>query len=155
MTPEEDLKILAQEAQKIKDGLIVETGTHHGNSAKVLAKNSINSTVITIDVQDIHRDLPFNVLFLWGDSKDVVKKWNRPIDLLFIDGGHDYLTVQSDFFGFGKWVKPKGTILLHDYKSGRNADVTRFVHNHLNNKKYKAIGKLGEMLYKFKKCVQE
>lgn len=149
MTPEEDLQILAEEAKKIEDGVILETGTCNGESARVLEKNSWNTIVYTIDIRNVNKDLPLKIIFLEGDSKDKVKKWFRPIDLLFIDGGHDMETIRSDFFGFGEWVKKGGSILLHDYNNGRNAHVNTFVNSHLNHPEYKAIGKRGKMIYKY------
>lgn len=36
------------------------------------------------------------------------------LDFLFIDGGHDYKTVKSDYDNYSKFVKPGGIIVLHD-----------------------------------------
>ena len=41
-------------------------------------------------------------------------KLNGPYDLIFIDGGHDYETVKSDFVNFSKLVSKNGVIVFHD-----------------------------------------
>ena len=35
-------------------------------------------------------------------------KWEKPIQVLFIDGLHDYTNVARDFFQFEQWVVPGG-----------------------------------------------
>jgi Methyltransferase domain len=49
-----------------------------------------------------------------GTSREVSKRWNEPIHLLFIDGSHRYDDVMEDFRGFFPHVVPGGTVALHD-----------------------------------------
>jgi predicted O-methyltransferase YrrM len=49
-----------------------------------------------------------------GFSHDVVKNWQLPIDLLFVDGNHDYLAVKDDLLSWLPHVKPGGFVALHD-----------------------------------------
>lgn len=49
-------------------------------------------------------------------SLEAAKKWDRPIDILFIDGSHEYEDVKADFFAFYPFVKPGGIIALHDIR---------------------------------------
>lgn len=49
-------------------------------------------------------------------SLEVVKEWHRPIDILFIDGSHEYEDVKADFYAFYPFVKPGGIIAFHDIK---------------------------------------
>ena len=60
-----------------------------------------------------------------GDSRLISKKWNMPIDILFIDGSHEYEDVKADFYSFYPFVKKGGWIALHDIK-GMWPGVTRF-----------------------------
>lgn len=46
-------------------------------------------------------------------STDVA--WHQPIDLLFIDGLHDYENVSADFRHFGRWIRRGGFAAFHDY----------------------------------------
>ena len=40
--------------------------------------------------------------------------WTREIDLLFVDGLHDYAHVSADFSHFAPFVKPRGAVAFHD-----------------------------------------
>ena len=40
--------------------------------------------------------------------------WNEEIDLLFVDGLHDYAHVSQDFWHFAPWVKAGGSVAFHD-----------------------------------------
>ena len=48
-------------------------------------------------------------------------------DFIFIDGGHDYDTVQIDTANALLMARPDAVILWHDYRSKIHGDVTRFV----------------------------
>jgi predicted O-methyltransferase YrrM len=54
------------------------------------------------------------VEILQGYSHDVVKNFERPIDLLFIDGNHDYQAVLADFRDWTPMVVSGGLICMHD-----------------------------------------
>jgi len=54
------------------------------------------------------------VTALRGISSEVGKTWRRPIDLLFIDGGHEYEDVLTDFETFYPYVVPGGLVAFHD-----------------------------------------
>lgn len=49
-----------------------------------------------------------------GLSHDVAKTWDRPIDLIFIDGSHQYEDVLADFENYFPFVKPGGVVAFHD-----------------------------------------
>jgi len=49
-----------------------------------------------------------------GWSAEVAKDWDQPIDLLFIDGSHEYKDVLEDFKQFFPQVKPGGIVAFHD-----------------------------------------
>lgn len=52
-----------------------------------------------------------------GYSHEVIKKFNEPIDILFIDGNHDYDSVLRDYKNWLKLVKKGGFIAFHDVGS--------------------------------------
>jgi len=52
--------------------------------------------------------------FIHGDSKEIIKTWEKEIDILLIDGDHSYEGVQADFRFWEPYVKEGGIILLHD-----------------------------------------
>lgn len=59
-----------------------------------------------------------DLIFIANDSTSDFTKRNleslAPFDFIFIDGGHDYLTVKSDFNLAIKVVSKRGIIALHD-----------------------------------------
>ena len=62
-----------------------------------------------------------------GESVASAKKRSKPIHLLFIDAGHDYKNVLSDFKAWEKFVPIGGWIAFHDYNT-RFKGVDRVIH---------------------------
>lgn len=107
-------------------GTIVEIGRKHGGSLVLLCICSPSSKIYSIDISPQHDK---NVLKLCnkfrvsrnqyeliiGDSIEVSRKWNKQIDLLFVDGDHSTEAVYKDMVSWVPYVKPNGSILVHDY----------------------------------------
>lgn len=55
-----------------------------------------------------------NVIFVKGFFGLIARKWNKPIDILHIDGYHTYQAVKNDYDTWSKFVKDDGVILFHD-----------------------------------------
>jgi predicted O-methyltransferase YrrM len=55
-----------------------------------------------------------NLHLLQGDFSSFAKVWEKPIDILHIDGTHDYDSVKKDFEEWSPLVKYRGVILMHD-----------------------------------------
>ncbi len=47
-------------------------------------------------------------------SEEAARGWNRPIDLLFIDGDHSYEGVKRDWEMFSPFLSPFGVAMFHD-----------------------------------------
>lgn len=62
----------------------------------------------------IDRGLNEYVTPLRGVSSEVGKRWDKPIHLLYIDGGHEYEDVLSDFQTFYPFVVLGGIVAFHD-----------------------------------------
>ena len=60
-------------------------------------------------------DLFVNMFPIKGFSQDIVKFWNLPIDLLYIDGCHLYESVKGDIIDWMPKVKKGGIIAGDDY----------------------------------------
>lgn len=58
-------------------------------------------------------------------SLKVAATWDKPIDVLFIDGSHEYEDVKADFDAFYPHVKKGGIIAFHDIK-GKWDGVIRY-----------------------------
>ena len=55
-----------------------------------------------------------NLILLKSDFNKIVQSWSSPIDILHIDGWHEYENVKNDFEKWNKFVKDDGIILFHD-----------------------------------------
>ena len=55
-----------------------------------------------------------NITFIKGYFNEVAETWNKPIDILHIDGFHTYEAVKNDYETWSKFVKDDGIILFHD-----------------------------------------
>lgn len=55
-----------------------------------------------------------NIELIAGNFNVVASTWNKPIDILHIDGYHTYEAVKNDYETWSKFVKDDGIILFHD-----------------------------------------
>lgn len=67
----------------------------------------------------------FHVTPIKQHSLKVAATWDKPIDVLFIDGSHEYEDVKADFEAFYPHVKKGGIIAFHDIK-GKWDGVIRY-----------------------------
>ena len=54
------------------------------------------------------------IKIIQGYSFEIIKKFNKQIDLLFIDGNHDYKSVLNDYLQWSPLIKKGGYIVFHD-----------------------------------------
>lgn len=52
--------------------------------------------------------------YVMGDSSDIGKTWNKPVDLLIVDGDHTFEGVNKDIEAWFPHVVPGGYIFFHD-----------------------------------------
>ena len=115
---------------------IVEIGTYRGKTARVMAE--AGNEVICIDPfeggysedrasqelseqNDVKKTFlentkGLNVALIEEFSHDAIKTFNEEIDILIIDGCHEYDSVVKDMEWI-KFVKKGGTFIFHDYGS--------------------------------------
>jgi glycosyltransferase involved in cell wall biosynthesis len=55
-----------------------------------------------------------NTTFIKGYFDEVAKTWDKPIDILHIDGDHAYESVKNDYETWSPFLKENGVILFHD-----------------------------------------
>lgn len=58
---------------------------------------------------------PHQGLFEKIEADSTTLPWDRPIDLLFIDGDHSDAGVTKDLVKYTPFLRPGGHVLLHDY----------------------------------------
>lgn len=117
---------------------ILEIGTCHGASAISLGIGSKiyggnNPKLITVDIVQPDNEargyfelfkefLPSNRHIIQSDSKSLF--FNMPIDLLYIDGSHEYEDVYEDCKKYIPLVVKDGIVIFHDTGS---SDVSRAI----------------------------
>ena len=149
---QEECDILYNAALNISNNLsIVEIGSYQGQSTAALglgSKYGNQSLVYAIDLWGLHLEdrhepqyeddkffdifkrnmeqlkLTDIVIPIQGPSIEIVKTWNKPIGLLFIDGSHRYKDVKEDFDNWYPYVITEGIILFHDFNK---EDIKNFV----------------------------
>lgn len=116
-------------------GNIVEIGSYRGKSTCHLAEGSKaghGAKIYAVDLWDLGTYDPrynsqetyrkFNqnikpygdlVTPIRGNSLDVAKTWTKDIELLFIDGRHDYDSVKADYQAWSKFATKY--VVFHDY----------------------------------------
>lgn len=145
-----EVPFLARSAQKTK-GVIVEIGCAFGASSAIFLTHANPTTILhSIDPFVVDSMAPFqatkekcarNVKYVlkavgrpenvqqWNLHADysynLTERWHTPIDLLFIDGDHNYEAVRKDFIDWLPYVKTGGIILFHDSRKepGSPADT--------------------------------
>lgn len=122
-----------------KDSVILEVGAFKGRSTVALALGvGSRGKVISIDPfcgkgtdfrhkenfkPEWDRNIKRTRVGGWstalvGKSELFWDAWNIPIDLLWIDGSHEFRDVLGDFDYFYEWVEPRGWVAFHDITIG-------------------------------------
>lgn len=137
-------------------GVIVEIGSWKGKSTIWLAKGSLAGKKVKIYAIDPHTGskehrIKINKLNTFTEFKQNIKKanvekivnpivktsekalenFNKPIELLFIDGDHSYKMVKKDFKMWSPKLIDKGIIAFHDTTNwpGPKKVVSEFIFN--------------------------
>lgn len=111
-----------------EDIIIREIGVKYGESTNAFLKGlrdrpltdkeSGTGKLYSIDIKSKYERSVTDVelkkywVFTEGDSTKV--KWDKPIDILFIDGNHTYEGCKADYVKYEPFVKQGGLILMHD-----------------------------------------
>jgi hypothetical protein len=122
----EEQEILVNLATKVpENGTIVEIGTAMGGTAMIFHQAAQNKGVkiYTVDALDCSRARDnlknTDVALVNLPSNEFAKIWendiHKPIDLLYIDGDHNFSSVIDDFNTWFPLVAFKGIVTFHDY----------------------------------------
>lgn len=124
--------------------VIVELGGEYGRSASefawALKQHNYNGHIWTVDTFIENHEIVGNLLEAFtfnlkeaglidyvtpikGTTSLQAAHWDKPIDLLYIDAGHSYLSVKSDIAAWIGYLKAGGTVVFHDYAKSPQAHV--------------------------------
>jgi hypothetical protein len=163
---EEQARLLWDRAVALPAGAtIVEIGSHQGRSTVVLARAArlVGARVVAVD--------PFVTGRLFGGAatrdkfeanlaragvRDLVELraeystrlrpgWDGPVDLLYIDGKHDYWTLSDDLRWAGH-LPPGGDVLVHDAFSSIGVTSGFLVHV-LPSRRLAYLGRAGSLAH--------
>jgi len=132
----EEAQLLYRLAQRsLAAGVIVEIGSFRGGSAIILAKGVAEGNgnkVYAIDPLPLlekkllikenlkKAGVADRVELIFQKSETVVRNWNKPISLLWIDGSKDYDNPKLDFLAWEKFLIKGGVIAFHDSRQSIN-----------------------------------
>lgn len=110
-----------------KDSLLVELGTWKGRSTLFFRLANPNIDIVTIDecvkfwtspapaAEIDPKVLSYpRITYIKSNTSDVAKKFNDPIDFVFVDTIHTYDGVNNDIKDWSDKVKVGGYMLFHD-----------------------------------------
>ncbi|MEM7394052.1 MAG: class I SAM-dependent methyltransferase [Verrucomicrobiota bacterium] len=130
-------------------GEVVEIGTNVGKTTIAMSfaqKEKQGNPIYTVDIYQ-HRDIEGNleragvsdyVHRIISSSSSAGWTWDKPVELLWIDGDHCHIGAAVDIKAWMKHVVPGGRIALHDYPGHRQSlQVWRAVRAHLFGDPYR------------------
>ena len=87
-------------------------------------------------VNDLLKVYKNNIKLIKGNSNTALKDINlKNIDLIFIDGGHDYSTIKNDLNLSKRIISQNGTILCDDYNLTYAAGVKKAIDEFIKENK--------------------
>lgn len=113
---------------------VLEVGMHRGGSARVWRDALQPELLIGINERDEIEGERHGICTVFGRSQDPIIQQQvldllagAPLDFLFVDGGHYYDEVRSDFELYSPLVRAGGVATFHDVRlTGPTAEVHRY-----------------------------
>jgi len=160
-----DMAIMKEEITKLQPGQIyVEIGVDEGRSMATAHHYAQPGVfVVGVDLHDVPPVPPHTIgrgpfaeqegvigfekygFFVHGDADIFAKLWTKPIDLIFIDGGHDYEEVKKNCLRWEPFMAKGSTMLFHDIDY-QAPGPREFLDDHFGKGKWEALhGKIGRV----------
>jgi predicted O-methyltransferase YrrM len=83
---------------------------------------------------------------IFKKSEDAVSGWQKPIDLLFIDGAHDYQNVKKDFL-WEEHLSDGGYLILHDGLNPYDGPAGLYIERVLKSGDFNNFGVVDSILF--------
>ena len=119
---------------RLKPKLLVDLGTYEGVSALSFASGCNETEIITIDKYE--RQLAHDTVNMVNNIEYRISTFNeqvdtfedKSIDILHIDGSHDFKSIVNDCMLWTPKLKEDGVLLMHDvYNPGWIGPITVFI----------------------------
>ena len=129
------LYALLRIARSIEARTIVEIGTYEGSTTLQLASACPESRIVTVDLPGEHEDFTVGSQFAGTTEAERIEqiladstrydfsRFHGRVDLVVIDGAHDYRGVRNDSLNALRMVRPGGVIVWDDYTTWLVCDV--------------------------------
>lgn len=83
-----------------------------------------------------------------GDLAAHLKEFDVKLDMVFVDGSHEYKSTLEDLKSYSKLLKPGGLLVCHDYEDPRQKNVTDAVDKWRSLKTYgESWHLIGKVIY--------
>lgn len=90
------------------------------------------------------------VTAIFNKSEEAINSWSDPIDMLFIDGAHDYENVKKDFL-WEKYLNDNGWLVMHDVLNPAEGPVRVFIERVIKSDSFENFGTVDSILFAQKK----
>lgn len=112
----EEREFLREMAEQTpRSGCIVNIGVCYGASLHCLRAGAPEATLYGIDLNNSRLIGDPGAILITGNSNDPSHLPGVAIDLLFVDGAHDFKTVLYDLTIWAERVQLGGVLICHDY----------------------------------------
>lgn len=102
-------------AMKAKLVFEIGTGGLWSTQCFLHALEKTDGRIISCDIVKRFKDFSHPKFhFINAPSYDIVKIWTQELDILFLDGDHQYEAVKQDYALFFPFVRKSGLIIFHD-----------------------------------------
>jgi predicted O-methyltransferase YrrM len=159
LTEDQARRLHEEVASRGPGARVVEIGSHHGRSTIVLA--AAGAHVVAVDpfpedwryggpgTEQVFRDnltragVADRVEVRVTTSRQARAGWTSPVDVVYVDGKHDYWTVRDDL-RWSEHLAPDGVLLVHDAFSSLGV-TTALLRELLGTTRLRYVGRTGSL----------
>lgn len=100
--------VFAKALEKENKGIIYGVDSFEGDE-HAGKRNTFGDVASLVEQHSVNR-----LVLVKGYFAEVAKTWDKPVDILHIDGYHTFDAVSDDFKNWSPFVKEDGVVLFHD-----------------------------------------